>query len=94
MDLARPAHLVDMHSNRRVYRIHLATALDAVGCPPDKIKRMLRWVSDESLATYVRPGKRMYDEWLRRAPLARIDAKQTCNLPNAIMHYESDSDMD
>ena len=25
---------------------------------------------------------------------AHIDAKQTCNLPSAIVHYESDSDMD
>ena len=34
------------------YRVWLACALDRAGCPPHKIKRILRWISDESLATY------------------------------------------
>ena len=35
------------------YWIYLACALDAaqLRCPPDKIKRIWRWISDESLCT-------------------------------------------
>ena len=44
------------------YRIkfYLCTALDNVGCPPSKIKRISRWLSDEALQTCARDGEQMY----------------------------------
>ena len=48
-------------------RIYLCTALDNVGCPPSKIKRILRWLSDEALQTYARDGEQMYAKWLHAA---------------------------
>ena len=77
------------------------SALDDVGCPPDKIKRILRWVSDEALQTYVRDGERMYTKWLDKAPTATIKTVQVSNLPSpveAILDYvdyhESDDEGD
>lgn len=64
------------------YRIYLACALDAVDCPPDKIKRILRWVSDEALQTYVRGGDAMFTSWLDRSKTAVINSVQVSNLPS------------
>ena len=63
------------------YRIYLACALDQAGCPPDKIKRILRWVSDEALRTYVRDGQRMYSQWLDKSASSIINTVQVSNLP-------------
>ena len=64
------------------YRIYLCTALDNVGCPPSKIKRILRWLSDEALQTYARDGERMYAKWLHAASGAHISTVQVSNLPD------------
>lgn len=64
------------------YRIYLACALDAVNCPPEKIKRILRWVSDEALRTYVRDGNQMYIKWLDSSSSAVINTVQVANLPS------------
>ena len=65
----------------RGYRIYLACALDQAGCPPDKIKRILRWISDEALRTYVRDGSRMYSQWLDKSASSIINTVQVSNLP-------------
>ena len=59
------------------FRIYLACALDKAKCPHDKIKRICRWISDESLFTYIRPGAEMYEEWLPKAQRQVVDARQT-----------------
>ena len=64
------------------YRIYLCTALDNVGCPPSKIKRILRWLSDEALQTYARDGEQMYAKWLQAASGAHISTVQVSNLPD------------
>ena len=71
------------------YRIWLACALDNVNCPPSKIKRILRWISDESLSTYCRENAEMYSAWLDRAATAEVNPVQTCHLPSveAILQY-------
>ena len=80
------------------YRIYLACALDAVGCPHSKIKRILRWISDEALNTYVRGGEDMYSTWLDKAPMANINTVQVSNLPCILdfvhCHEEEDEDSD
>ena len=63
------------------YRTYLACALDQAGCPPDKIKRILRWISDEALRTYVRDGSRMYSQWLGKSASSIINTVQVSNLP-------------
>ena len=71
------------------YRIWLACALDNVNCPPSKIKRILRWISDESLQTYCRENAEMNASWLGRAATAVVNPVQTSHLPSveAILQY-------
>ena len=71
------------------YRIWLACALDNINCPPSKIKRILRWISDESLQTYCRENAEMYSAWLDQAATAVVDPVQTAHLPSveAILRY-------
>ena len=80
------------------YRIYLACALDEAGCPPAKIKRILRWVSDESLLNYVRDGERMYTTWLDRKDRTVIKTIQVSNLPSPydpILNYvDCDTDVE
>ena len=64
------------------YRIWLACALDRANCPPSKIKRILRWISDEALNTYVRDGEKMYGTWLDAAADSTVQTVQTSNLPS------------
>ena len=63
------------------YRIYLACALDQAGCPPDKIKRILRWISDEALRTYLRDGHGMYSQWLGKSASSIINTVQVSKLP-------------
>ena len=71
------------------YRIWLACSLDRAGCPPSKIKRILRWISDEALNTYVRDGENMYCKWLDAAAHSTVQTVQSWNLPEleAILQY-------
>ena len=70
------------------YRIYLATMLDKAGCPPDKIKRILRWVSDESLLTYVRDDERTFVKWLDMVPDMAVTTKQIATMEaEAILDY-------
>ena len=63
-------------------RVTAACLLDSVNVPPDKIKRMLRWISDESLRTYVRPGNYEFAEYMDKMVHGTVDNTQTRNLPD------------
>ena len=53
-----------------------------MGCPPSKIKRILRWLSHEVLQTYARNGEQMYVKCLHAASGAHISIVQVSNLPD------------
>jgi len=88
------------HYSFHSYRVYLACALNAVKCPGDKIKRILRWISDEALHTYVRDGPELYVEWLGKLKSGvKIDTVQVSNLPQSVamlegVYYDSDTDLD
>ena len=88
------------HFTFHSYRIYLACALDAAGCPPQKIKRILRWISDEALQTYVRDGEQVFEHWLDAAARSEFDAMQVANMdsPHAAVvdyiEYDSDATLD
>ena len=85
------------HFSFHSYRIYLACSLDAAGCPPQKIKRILRWISDEALQTYVRDGEQVFEQWLDAAARSDFDAIQVGNMESphsAVVDYvEYDSDV-
>ena len=60
-----------MHS----WRIYLACALYAAGCPNDRIQAILRWKSDEALLIYARLNDSERNDWLSKARSARVDSK-------------------
>jgi hypothetical protein len=64
------------------YRVTLACLLDAAGCPPPLIKKMVRWISDESLRTYVRPNDTFISFWLNKIVDATISTTQARDLPH------------
>ena len=70
------------HYSFHSYRSYLACSLDAAQCPPEKIKRILRWISDEALMTYVRANEYEYCGWLDKAALSNIQTNQVANLPS------------
>ena len=83
------------------YRIYLATMLDQAKCPPDKIKRMLRWISDEALMTYVRDDESAYKGWLDAVASCTVNTRQVANMPTVaaaidMVDFNSDygSDLD
>ena len=63
---------------------------------------MLRWISDESLHTYVRDGHgpELYTKWLGKLACGvNINTVQVSNLPASVamldgVYYDSDSDVD
>ena len=50
-------------------------------CPPSKIKRILRWLSDEALQiySYARDGEQMYAKWLHQGSGLRRGVGSTRN---------------
>ena len=62
------------------FRVTLACMLNSIGVPHHTIKRMLRWISDEALHTYVRPGDHEFAGHLDRLPQARIQNRQVRNI--------------
>ena len=64
------------------YRVTLACLLDAAKCPPDLTKKMLRWISDESLRTYVRPNDGFITFWLDKIVDTRVSNTQARDLPH------------
>jgi len=63
------------------FRIFLACALLAAGCPRWMIKRMLRWRGDESLEIYARVSDGEWELRLNGVLQATVDATMVARLP-------------
>ncbi len=63
------------------FRIGLACALSAAGCPDAHIQLICRWVSPDSLRTYRQLGVQQNVVWTDRAQLVEFDATRVNNLP-------------
>ena len=63
------------------FRIYLACALLAAGCPRWLIMRMLRWRGEESLDIYARVSDHQWEEQLAGALGAQVDASLVPRLP-------------
>ena len=66
-----------MHS----FRIYLACALYAAGCPNDRIQAILRWKSEEALLIYARLNDSERGMWIARARGALVDSRVAAHLP-------------
>ena len=66
-----------MHS----FRIYLASALYAAGCPNDRIQAILRWKSVEALLIYARLNDDERNMWVGRAQQATVDSRVSAHLP-------------
>jgi len=71
------AHGYSIHS----FRIYLACALYAAGCPNDKIQAILRWKSEEALLIYARLNDSERSAWIVRAQSALVDSTVSAHLP-------------
>ena len=56
------------------FRIGLACALRAAGCPPDVVQLICRWMCAESLRIYSLKGISEHAHWISRAEAAPVDA--------------------
>ena len=73
-------------AQRRAYSLHsfrisLACALYAAGCPNDRIMAILRWRSEESLAIYARMNDGERTGWVLSSMTQQIDSTVTAHLP-------------
>ena len=70
-------HKYSMHS----FRIYLACALFAAGCPKDKIMAILRWKSEEALDIYARMNDFERSDWVALSFTADVDSRVAAHLP-------------
>ena len=63
------------------FRIYLATALYAAGCPNDRIQAILRWKSVEALLIYARLNDAERSTWVAKAQQSVIDSRVSVHLP-------------
>ena len=63
------------------FRIYLACALYAAGCPNAKIMAILRWKSEEALLIYARMNDSERTDWVNRARTATVDSVVAAHLP-------------
>lgn len=75
--LGARARLYSWHS----FRVGLACALRAVGCPPDVTQLICRWMSPASLRVYALKGVAEHTSWLIRARVATVDAVRSVQPP-------------
>ena len=66
-----------MHS----FRIYLACALYAAGCPPERIMAILRWKSEEALLIYARMNDIERTTWIISSMDTLVDSMTAANLP-------------
>ena len=71
------AHSYSVHS----FRIYLACALYAAGCPNDRIQAILRWKSEEALLIYARLNDSERTDWIQKARAAIVDSHVAAHLP-------------
>ena len=57
------------------FRITAATCLAAAKCPIDKIKRLLRWRSDDSVLIYARLPDVEATQWAQAALAVHVDSR-------------------
>ena len=57
------------------FRITLATLLAAAKCPIDKIKRLLRWRSDDSVNIYARLPDSEAAQWMTDTLTVHVDSR-------------------
>ena len=63
------------------FRIFLACALYAAGCPNDRIMAILRWRSEESLAIYARLNDDERARWIAKGRLQVVNSSSAEHLP-------------
>ena len=63
------------------FRIYLACALYAAGCPNDRICAILRWRSEEALAIYARMNDPERTAWVAKAMSQKVDSTSAAHLP-------------
>jgi hypothetical protein len=63
------------------FRIYLACALYAAGCPNDRIQAILRWKSEDALLIYARLNDAERSSWVAKAQAATVDSKVAAYLP-------------
>ena len=63
------------------FRIHLACALYAAGCPNERIMAILRWKSEEALLIYARMNDDERASWVDKAKGQRVNSVVAANLP-------------
>ena len=63
------------------FRVYLASALYAAGCPNDRIQAILRWKSEEALLIYARLNDSERTGWVNKAQLADVDSTVAAFLP-------------
>jgi hypothetical protein len=63
------------------FRIYLACALYAAGCPNDRIQAILRWKSEEALLIYARLNDSERNAWIAKARAATVDSNVAAHLP-------------
>ena len=70
-------HAFSLHS----FRIYLACALYAAGCPNDRIMAILRWRSEEALAIYARLNDDERSAWIAKGRCQVVNSTATAHLP-------------
>jgi hypothetical protein len=63
------------------FRIYLACALYAAGCPPERIMAILRWKSEEALLIYARMNDIERTAWIITSMDQLVDSTTAANLP-------------
>ena len=63
------------------FRIYLACALYAAGCPPERIMAMLRWKSEEALRIYARQNDDERASWIVQAKTQQVNSIVAASLP-------------
>ena len=63
------------------FRSYLAQALKAAGADNERIKAMVRWVSDKSLQIYAKDSRSGYSSWLAKASRATVDSVNLASMP-------------
>ena len=74
---AEERHAYSLHS----FRIYLACALYAAGCPNDKICAILRWRSEDALLIYARMNDPERTDWVSAAMQQKVESTTTAHLP-------------
>ena len=70
----------ETESSLHSFRIYLACALYAAGCPNDKICAILRWRSEDALLIYARMNDPERTSWVQQAMRQKVESTTTAHL--------------